>query len=316
MKRKKKVADKASSLLPRGAVSTEAAVPLEPAPSVNNAAAARLAAFGEAFLESIDAAPVRGSTALRASPRLTAADATASRATRKKKRKAGNRVGLVGTKSLDGNGGSAAKPGSMQSISVATPLAAPGLRQTHPTAQQAEHVMAVPRKVSAAERRRFMSGKVSDIHGKASTLEGRGRNGRDREEEREFNKTLREVLDFVTPQLGKQERRQFEEQKIRALGGTLEKRQKMPYQKLQADRKQADVTRKRKVEEEKTLGVSMSVNKHRKQWAVDRLQKQKKEEIKDKKRRREDGLLRLGLGARESRGMAIIPQKALKKFNI
>merc|ERR1712098_141502 len=92
----------------------------------------------------------------------------------------------------------------------------------------------------------------------------------------------REVLDYVTPQLGKHERRQYEEAKIRALGG------------------------------EKTLGVSTSVSSHRKQWAVDRKIKIKKEALKEKKRRREDGLLRIGLGAKESRGMAVISNRALK----
>merc|ERR1712176_121451 len=101
--------------------------------------------------------------------------------------------------------------------------------------------------------------------------------------------------EFVTPQLGKQERRQFEEQKIRALGGTMEKREKMPYKMLQAHRKAGEARRQKVLAEEKTLGVSMSVSKHRKQWGIDQLQKQKKEEIKEKKRRREDGLLRLGL---------------------
>merc|ERR1712048_381320 len=165
-----------------------------------------------------------------------------------------------------------------------------------------------------AEKRRFMSGKVADIRSKGGAQSTERGHKAETEEDREFKKTLREVLDFVTPQLGKQERRQFEEQKIRALGGTLEKREKMPYKMLQAHRKSGEATRKKKIEEEKTLGISMSVSKHRKQWGIDQLQKQKKEELKEKKRRREGGIMRLGLGAREHKGMAVIPSASLRKY--
>merc|ERR1712054_189572 len=99
-----------------------------------------------------------------------------------------------------------------------------------------------------------------------------GRSGRnaDPEEDAEFRKTLREVLEFVTPQLGKRERQQYEEAKIRALGGTIDTRQKMPYNLLKKQQKRHDERRKEKLEEEKTLGVSMSVSGHRMGFEVDK----------------------------------------------
>merc|ERR1712224_1106703 len=127
---------------------------------------------------------------------------------------------------------------------------------------------------------------------------GRGRKG-DIEEDAEFKKTLREVLDFVTPQLGKQERMQYEEAKLRALGGTLDRRQKQPYNLFQQDQKRRDAKRAKVVENEKYLGVSMSA---RSGQEVDKILRKKKEALKEKKRRREDGFLRLGMGAKESRG--------------
>merc|ERR1711953_1419927 len=91
-------------------------------------------------------------------------------------------------------------------------------------------------RISAAERKRFMSGKVSEIRGKKqSEITTKGGRRHETEEDREFKNTLREVLDYVTPQLGKHERKQYEEAKLRALGGTIEKREKVPYSKLQKD---------------------------------------------------------------------------------
>lgn len=157
-----------------------------------------------------------------------------------------------------------------------------------------------------------MSGKVSQIRSKAASGGGRSGHAGQSEEDREFRQTLREVLDFVTPQLGKEEQRQYEDAKIRALGGTVEKRNKMPYRLLQIKQKERAEERRKQLEEEKYLGVSMSANQHRNGREVDKLLRQKKEAIKEKKRRREDGLLRLGMGARESRGMAIISSSALR----
>eukprot|EP00927_Polykrikos_kofoidii_P015347 TRINITY_DN16809_c1_g1_i1.p1 TRINITY_DN16809_c1_g1~~TRINITY_DN16809_c1_g1_i1.p1 ORF type:complete len:419 (+),score=95.23 TRINITY_DN16809_c1_g1_i1:36-1259(+) len=174
-------------------------------------------------------------------------------------------------------------------------------------------------RVSAADKRRFMSGDVAKIRSKAiqkvSWRKKKRDDEPDAEEDREFKQTLRQVLDYVTPQLGKQERKRYEEVKLRALGGTLDKREKMPLWKLNADRKAAEATRKRKLEEESHAGVTFSTSKHRKQAAIDTRLKMKKEAIKEKKARREDGLMRLGLGAREKRGMAVIPQHQVAKFS-
>jgi len=175
-----------------------------------------------------------------------------------------------------------------------------------------------PNLAAMAERRRFMSGKVAKIHAhslpSAQHGHGRRRHGGDDDMETEFRSTLRDVIDFVTPQLGKRERKQYEEAKIRALGGTVDPRPKTPYALLQKQLKGHQEKRRRLLEEEKVLGVSMSANQHRPGWAVDKLLKKKKEAIKDKRRRREDRFLDIGMGAREKRGMAVIPNGALRKY--
>merc|ERR1712046_369100 len=101
--------------------------------------------------------------------------------------------------------------------------------------------------MSAAEKRRFMSGKVSDIrsHGAQSPAVGR-KSGGDPEEDAEFRKTLRDVLEFVTPQLGKRERQQYEEAKLRALGGQVDARLKRPYNLLKQDAKRLAAKRHEK----------------------------------------------------------------------
>merc|ERR1712203_1047339 len=127
-----------------------------------------------------------------------------------------------------------------------------------------------PRRVSAAERRRFMSGKVADIRaGPQEPTRRRKGKGGDVEDTDEFKKTLREVLDFVTPELSKERRQEMEKARIMALGGTRDRGLKTPYNVLQKERKVAEEKRKKILAEEQYLGVSMSTSKHRKGWAVD-----------------------------------------------
>merc|ERR1711974_229777 len=131
--------------------------------------------------------------------------------------------------------------------------------------------------MSASERRRFMSGKVSQIRTKPDTesanRKGRGKygSGGDPEEDAEFKATLKQVLDYVLPNMGKKERRHYEENRVRALGGTLEKRNKMPYSLLQQEARRHEEKRQRILEEEKTLGISTSVSAHRQDRQVDKL---------------------------------------------
>ncbi|CAK0876912.1 unnamed protein product [Prorocentrum cordatum] len=133
----------------------------------------------------------------------------------------------------------------------------------------------------------------------------------DPEEDAEFKRTLRQVLDFVTPQLGNAERRHYEEAKIRALGGTLEKRQKMPYKTLQVVQKKQEAKRQAALEEEKILGVSTSASAHRSVYAEDKAQRKRKEMAKEKRRRQQDGIMRLGMGAKEKGGLAVLPRSAV-----
>merc|ERR1712014_531277 len=160
-----------------------------------------------------------------------------------------------------------------------------------------------------------MSDKVSQIHDVMATPEPKGKFKKgDPEETEEFKKTLKEGLDYVMPQMGKDERRQYEQSKLLALGGTLEKRPHEPYAHVKRKRVQLEQIRQEKLKEDKLLGVSLSANKHRRADIGDSARRRKEEEAKAKKRRKEGDILKLGMGAKESRGMAIIPKKNLRAY--
>eukprot|EP00747_Dinoflagellata_sp_TGD_P214962 gnl/TRDRNA2_/TRDRNA2_87751_c0_seq1.p1 gnl/TRDRNA2_/TRDRNA2_87751_c0~~gnl/TRDRNA2_/TRDRNA2_87751_c0_seq1.p1 ORF type:complete len:167 (-),score=38.36 gnl/TRDRNA2_/TRDRNA2_87751_c0_seq1:55-501(-) len=131
-------------------------------------------------------------------------------------------------------------------------------------------------------------------------------------EEEEFKSTLREVLDFVHPQLGKQERKQYEDAKTRALGGTIEKSNKMPYGILQRQLQKRKEKLKELNLEQQHSGISMSANNHMPTWAVEQVLKRKKEALKEKKKRQAGGILRLGLGAHEKGGAVTISRNSLR----
>lgn len=299
----------------------------------------RLAALGDAFLASIEAPPVRA----RKSPRHGPLDSPAvmekaraptddkpqeSRWARKRKRK--KERALQQTSDAAATPLSAAAPGGLRKLQADMPppahkhsvaemqrRSALGLEKIAAAQKAAKKPSATgdarsgPPRMSAADKRRFMSGKVSDIrsHGQAPSQQKRYA---DPEEDAEFRNTLREVLEFVTPNLGKRERQQYEDAKIRALGGTVDARQKMPYNVLKRQAKRHDEARAEKLEEEKVLGVSMSANSHRMGFEVDRVLRKKKEMLKEKKKRQEDGFLRLGMGARETPGMATFSKTAVR----
>jgi len=186
---------------------------------------------------------------------------------------------------------------------------------SHSNSIKSSSSMPLLRRVSAAEKRRFMSGNVSQIRSNGiSGTSSRSRGSQSQEDDELFKKTLKDVLEFVAPELPKQVRQQYEEAKIRALGGTFEKRQRENYRCLQQERKGEEKKRQKVLDNEKTLGISNSVSQHRSLKAVDKLMKAKKVMIKEKVRRREDGLLRLGMGAREKGGMAVIPQNQIRSF--
>eukprot|EP00929_Paragymnodinium_shiwhaense_P083516 TRINITY_DN44556_c0_g1_i1.p1 TRINITY_DN44556_c0_g1~~TRINITY_DN44556_c0_g1_i1.p1 ORF type:complete len:333 (+),score=118.34 TRINITY_DN44556_c0_g1_i1:78-1076(+) len=320
-------------------------------------AADRLAALGEMFMSQIDGPPPSAKRAKhkpfgasanasasspKLSPKLGPAAApegeTLSRSARKKKnkkerQKAQAAGGLPASASQppsataapaaakkDNKSGNAAR----QSTAAAAPAAAAATKTQPAASVLADAKLPAsgpgrpgPPRMSAAEKKRFMSGKISDLRSTPQVEEDRRRRQKSEktEEEKEFNSTLREILEFVTPQLGKQQQRQYHEQKIRALGGTIEKRDKMPYKILQQHRKNAEETRKKKIAKDKLLGVTKDASAHRKQWAVDRHIKQKKEALKEKTARRNDGLLRVGLGAKEHKGMAVISKKEVAKLS-
>lgn len=284
----------------------------------------RLAAFGEAFMSSIegsDASRNGGASGLKrprnsAGPKASSKPASCNEealgaGSRKKRRKRG----ACASESQAGKGPE--RPGTETTVEEAQTQAPADGRGGQPGSR--ENVMVGVEKprhvVSAAERRRFMSGKVSEIRSKATQGHTATSSSAKSQQEAEFNKTLREVLQFVTPHLGKQERRQWEEAKILALGGTIEKRQKTPYGVLQRDRKRARATRTEAEAEKKQTGFITSNDRFAVlAWEKDNIMKKRKQQVKEKHKKRDAfNLLRLGMGARERKGLVTIPKTQLRR---
>lgn len=160
-----------------------------------------------------------------------------------------------------------------------------------------------------------MSDKVADIRAKPQPPAKKRKQTGETEDSAEFKKTLKDVLNFVVPQLGKSERRQYERAKIRALGGTLEKRPFEPYAALQRRQKVEEAARQRRLQEEKTLGVSLSAVKQRRGFNGDAAMQQKEQARIQKKRRKASDILTLGAGAKERRGMVFLPKSKVKNYS-
>ena len=184
--------------------------------------------------------------------------------------------------------------------------------ETASESRPAPRVLQMPGRSFSSEKRRFMSDKVADIRSKPQAPKQKRKAG-DTEESAEFKKTLKDVLNFVVPQLGKVERRQYEQAKIRALGGTLEKRPFEPYGHLQRQHKKEEVARQNRLDKEKTLGVSLSVVKQRRRG--ESVIQRKTQERLEKKRRKDNDILGLGAGARERGGMVVLSKKKIQAYS-
>lgn len=175
-----------------------------------------------------------------------------------------------------------------------------------PVARQLE----MPRSSVASEKRRFMSEKVSMIRSKPTVVQVVKKG---EEDTAEFKKTLKDVLNFVVPQMGRRTRRQYEEAKLRALGGTLEKRPFEPYAALRDRQKKEEAARQKRLEAEKTLGVSFSAHKQRRGYNGQAAMSRKEQESREKKKRKSSDILNVGVG-RERRGMVVLPKSKVKKY--
>ena len=191
-------------------------------------------------------------------------------------------------------------------------LASGTAEETASESRPAPRVLQMPGRSFSSEKRRFMSDKVADIRSKPQAPKQKRKAG-DTEESAEFKKTLKDVLNFVVPQLGKVERRQYEQAKIRALGGTLEKRPFEPYGHLQRQHKKEEVARQNRLEKEKTLGVSLSVVKQRRRG--ESVIQRKAQERLEKKRRKDNDILGVGAGARERGGMVVLSKKKFQAYS-
>mmetsp|Transcript_29896 Transcript_29896/g.56060 ORF Transcript_29896/g.56060 Transcript_29896/m.56060 type:complete len:250 (+) Transcript_29896:59-808(+) len=185
---------------------------------------------------------------------------------------------------------------------------------TSASSRPAPRVLNIPGKPSrVSEKRRFMSDNVSSIRSKPLVPKQKPRKGPpDQEDTKEFRQALKDVLNFVMPQLGKQERKQYEKAKIRALGGTLDKPAFEPYAALQRRQKREETARQLRLEQEKELGVSLSASQQRAGLSAAVATRRKKEALQAKKRRKESNIL--AVGARERRGMVIIPKSKAKAY--
>ncbi|CAJ1394510.1 unnamed protein product [Effrenium voratum] len=185
------------------------------------------------------------------------------------------------------------------------------------SARPAPRVLQIPGRPLASQKRRFMSDKVGEIRSKPSAPKAKAKAGRSDPEERDtadFKRTLKDVLNFVMPQLGRAERKQYENAKVKALGGTLEKPPWEPYSVLQRRRKGEEAARQRRLAEEQTLGVSMSATQQRKSRGQVSAQRKKQAEVARKRRPKEPDILNLGEGARERRGMVVLPKKRVRAY--
>lgn len=280
----------------------------------------RLAAFGDAFLDSLEGGPPKP---LRRRP---------DPASKKRENKPAPQVAVEEESASQGPGsedeasstafianflrketaqaGSAAQTPKVKSFGVS---GGRGAASAGDAASGAAHHQ---RRMSASEKRRFMSGKVSNCWGeKKPPPEPSRRNkkkvGDEDDDDPEFKGALKEMLNFVMPRLGKTERKQYEAQKIRALGGTPDKRPQLPMRHMVAAQKRHDEKRKAKIEEDKYLGVKTSASNHNSHWDVERLRRVKRDEMKDKKQRRSDRITDIGMGARERNGIAYIPKRSI-----
>eukprot|EP00931_Biecheleriopsis_adriatica_P079868 TRINITY_DN53208_c0_g1_i1.p1 TRINITY_DN53208_c0_g1~~TRINITY_DN53208_c0_g1_i1.p1 ORF type:complete len:334 (-),score=76.21 TRINITY_DN53208_c0_g1_i1:381-1382(-) len=308
--------------------------------SAESAAEERLAALGEAFLASIDGdLPSSARRVPRKQVESAGTDIdNAARKQSKKRKKTRSKDGLS-AQACTNVTSPASKTEDVITAAAKTPTASklpkemerkPESEAEVPTASSPSlpdksagcsrpkaRVLQIPgRAAPASERRRFMSDKVSQIRATAAPPPPRGRHkDADKEDSEEFKRTLKEVLNFVTPQLGKAERRQFERSRILAQGGTLESRPHEPYAHVVRQRKAQEEARQRRLAEEKLLGVSTSFNQHRRGYAGDSAILRKKEAALAKKRRKDNDILNVGLGAKESRGMYVIPKKNLRAYS-
>mmetsp|Transcript_57753 Transcript_57753/g.122855 ORF Transcript_57753/g.122855 Transcript_57753/m.122855 type:complete len:306 (-) Transcript_57753:6-923(-) len=170
----------------------------------------------------------------------------------------------------------------------------------------------------ASDRKAFMSGKIASVWGSGGKdvpmEKAKGRKDDVDEESKEFKGILKQVMEMALPEMEKRDRRVYETKKLRALGATLDKGEKMPYRLLQKRAKRLEAERKDKVEEDKNLGVSTNSSKHRLTWQVDKLLSDRKKDYKEKMARRGAREYDIGLGGREKKGMVVIDRQQAKFF--
>lgn len=80
---------------------------------------------------------------------------------------------------------------------------------------------------------------------------------------KQFNNAVRDLRALSMPLIGKHLRKDYETAKIKALGGWVEKKRKMPLPELQSRRAAADRNVKRMLDRQEETGLKMRINKAR-----------------------------------------------------
>ena len=130
-------------------------------------------------------------------------------------------------------------------------------------------------------------------------------------QKKDFNETLRAMLDFVVPKMEKHQRKQYENQKIRALGGKLEKTPHESYKLIQRRAEKRKVRQADLKKQEAELGVRMTVNNGMNTQQALAVAKKKAKRLKDAKNNKHI-LSEVGF---EKGGMLKVRKNIVKKYN-
>jgi len=118
------------------------------------------------------------------------------------------------------------------------------------------------------------------------------------------------VLDWVYPQMGKPQRRQYEQAKIRALGGTADKNEKINFRYLQQKVKAQKARAEKAKEEAKFAGVRLMGPEA---LLARKKEKEKGEKKRQKKQRDKERDFTASVGKFKG-GMLTLGSRAMKAY--
>lgn len=163
------------------------------------------------------------------------------------------------------------------------------------------------------KKKDFMSGNIGKIFGHQEPKKKQNQSKQQKqedEEEKQFDHAVQDLLAYVLPKLGARENYQYQDAKIRALGGNLDKQQKCPYPRLKLQRAKQKREEEKTKEREKELGVTLNLQRKKTmQQILTDSKKLKKEEMKRKTAKKYfDGV------GHEKKGMLKFNKATVKKY--